>query len=116
MLLFKCPGKLNPADLYTKHLSRPDIVGHLGRMNMEILPGRSQIAPVRSGTKPCLTPSSFDPEINDDVGLDLFQGTTSLCPHEVDATKDQSSDVIGLGGCANPTHDDYPALAWCDMI
>ena len=60
--LDKWPGKQNPADLFTKFLARDEIVAHLRRMGMYSVEGRSTIAPVRSGTEPCVIPTEFEQE------------------------------------------------------
>ena len=58
----KWPGKENPADLFTKHLGRVEIISHLGRMGMHVKAGRAKSAPVRAGTSPQVVPAEFDSE------------------------------------------------------
>ena len=126
--LAKWPGKTNPADLYTKHLSRVELLAHMSRMNYKVVEGRSSIAPVRPGTIPCVHPYEFDSEAPIDamevepvVSSDMAEKPMRLC---ISSLINQVSDHVsfspeghgGLGGCRNPTHDDFPALAWCDMI
>ena len=44
----KWPGKVNPADLMTKYLSRDEILAHLLRMNLTSMAGRAASTPVRT--------------------------------------------------------------------
>ena len=43
--VFKNPGKLNPADLVTKHLDATTVDGHLEKIALEIMEGRAIEAP-----------------------------------------------------------------------
>lgn len=47
--LHKVPGAQNPADLLTKHLSRPQMNEHLGRLNVVRAEGRAVSAPKLAG-------------------------------------------------------------------
>ena len=49
LTLKKLPGKINPSDLLTKHLSRPDIERLLELMSVIPLSGRAASAPLRTG-------------------------------------------------------------------
>ncbi len=42
--ILKTPGKKNPADLGTKHLPGSEIWGHMARMGVHRLEGKSNIA------------------------------------------------------------------------
>ena len=44
-VLRKVPGTENPGDALTKHLSGPDLRGHLQRMSLELQEGRPETAP-----------------------------------------------------------------------
>ena len=68
----KVHGKENPADVFTKFLSRPEIMGHLRRMSMVCGEGRHHLAPVRTGTAPCLKAAKF--EDNDNEELQFVDG------------------------------------------
>ena len=109
----KWPGPQNPADLFTKHLSRNEIIGHLGRMSMVVKEGRSPIALIRQGTEPCLSPHEFDKDCNAIQQCDDNEGS-----HESFVDRGQ---MVGLGGCPKSTHaytdrNTCSALAWYDMI
>ena len=43
--LEKVPGKINPADALTKHISGPEIVDHMARINIVFEHGRAASAP-----------------------------------------------------------------------
>ena len=86
----KWPGPQNPADLFTKHLSRNEIIGHLGRMSMVAKEGRSPIASVRQGTDPCTSAHEFDKECNV-----IQECGDSRASHESFVGIGQ---VVGLGG------------------
>ena len=107
MTLSKWPGPENPSDLYTKHLCRNAIMGHLHRMNMTLKDGRAEAAPIRTGTTPCIKPTDYALENLEDI---------NQCEHQL-----VSSDVFvdeglrGLGGCPNPSHGDS-AWSWYDML
>ena len=82
-------------------------MGHLSRMNMCVVDGRAEAAPIRTGTTPCVRPTEFTLEnlVNDDGNVrDLVP-----CDDFVD------EGLRGLGGCPNPSHSDS-ALSWYDML
>ena len=50
LLLFKVPGKDNPADVFTKHKSLPEILRFLSMMGVRPRMGRPKLAPSRVAT------------------------------------------------------------------
>ena len=82
-------------------------MGHLSRMNMSVVDGRAEAAPIRTGTTPCVRPTEFTLEnfVDDDGNVrDLVP-----CDDFVD------EGPRGLGGGPNPSHSDS-ALSWYDML
>ena len=132
--LAKWPGKENPADMFTKYLPRHEIVAHLARLGIGTLPGRSTIAPIRDGTVPCETPTTFDPETDLEKSTMLVEmipaqsagrnsETISIDCIETELNQELVSNEghDGLGGCRNPTLDSNTAcydsaFAWYDMV
>ena len=47
LLLFKVPGKDNPADVFTKHKSLPEILRFMSMMGIRPRQGRPKLAPSR---------------------------------------------------------------------
>ena len=47
LLLFKVPGKDNPADVFTKHKSLPEILRFMSMMGVRPRQGRPKLAPSR---------------------------------------------------------------------
>ena len=58
--LYKCDTLENPADLFTKGLSRDRIQHLMQLLYYQAQRGRSQIAPIRDNTRPLLAPTPFD--------------------------------------------------------
>ena len=47
LLLFKVPGRDNPADVFTKYKSLPEILRFMKMMGVGVRPGRPKLAPCR---------------------------------------------------------------------
>ena len=50
LVITKVPGTLNPADVFTKYLPRPDMARHMQALAVEKQAGRAESAPQITGS------------------------------------------------------------------
>ena len=60
--IFKCSTAENPADLFTKGLSRDRIQYLMHRMYFQLQGGRANLAPIQDSAKPLISPTEIDPD------------------------------------------------------